>query len=173
MGVQLRNPAQGIKRWIFPENVGVATTSGSSAAGRVVVCAFKVEYGLTVSGVQFINVATVAGNITVGIYGPLVTEDICDGSPLIASSTSTAAAGANQSQYIAFSSNVYLQPGRYYVAIEASDATHTFGRVTINNLIAGYAGSYDRGGGYGALTNPCPAVTPSQTNYPCFAIRCV
>ena len=160
MGVCIRNPSGASEiRWIKPSITnGTQSTSGTLTAGRVHLNHFEVNYPVIVDAIAFYNFATVAGNITVGIYGPIPTEETCLNAPVLVQSASTAMAGANQRQVISLTPTT-LRPGRYYVAFETSDATATFGTGTSAGTIIEWIQYYDRGGGYGALTDPCPAVT--------------
>ena len=173
MGVRLSNSSQGAsRRWLYPEG-GVRTLSTNTVtAGKVYLSLCQVDFHFLVEGMDIYNFATVAGNITVGIY-QAVSETTPENAVLIASSASTAMAGANQLQYIAFSSNVYLSPGRYYLAVEYSDNTATNGVSTITGAIIPLIFSYyARGGGYGALIDPCPAPTANGT-FSAIAVRVV
>lgn len=151
-------------------NQGIATTSQTVTVGRVYLELFEVTVPTTIDQIVISNAATIAGNFTVGIYGPVVTEETADGAPLAATSASTAHAGANVGQAISLTSAVTLSPGRYYVAVEGSDVTATLNRNSGTEQVAGWKSYYDRGGGYGALTTPCPATTTGGNAQP-FGVR--
>jgi hypothetical protein len=157
----------------FLGSQAIAVTSATPTAGRVYLNEFEVLQETTVEGMIIDNVATVAGNVTVGIYGPIATEETCNAAPLKATSASTAQSGTSVPQYIAFTAASKLAPGRYYMACEFSDATATFLRYTTFVQVTGWTQYYDRGGGYGALTDPCPAPTDSQATAPGMYLRCV
>lgn len=162
-------------RWIrsFLGSQAIAVTSQTPTVGRVYLNEFEVLQETTVDGITIDNVATVAGNVTVGIYGPIATEETCNAAALVANSASTAQSGTNAPQHIAFTASVKLAPGRYYMACEFSDATATFQRYTTFVQVTGWTQYYDRGGGYGALTDPCPSPTDSQAAAPAMYLRCV
>lgn len=163
-----------IRRWLHPHQFSLAATSAiPGAAGRVYLLLFDVERTTTVDGITIQNVATVAGNVTVGIYGPIPTEETCAGAALKANSADTALSGTNAPQFVPFTAPVKLAKGRYYMAIEYSDVTHTFLRGTNTSLITGWTQYYDRASGYGALTDPCPAITNTGNNMPGAQVRCV
>jgi len=161
------------RRWLTPYLTTVASTSQAAAAiGRVYLMEFEVPTTVTVDAVAWENAATVTGNVTVGIYGPIITEETCAGAAVKVQSASTAVGSANTTQTIALTPTV-LTPGRYYVALEFDSTTTTFYRSAsvTGGIIAGMAQTYDRASGYGALTNPCPAVTTGAI-FPGIFVRC-
>lgn len=159
MGVRIQNAISPTYRWIWSPYAYRNLTTQTTTAGTVYLALVEIPTACVVDGIQILNFATIAGNITVGLY-KVVTEDDATNSILVAESASTALAGANLPQFIAFSSAIALSAGRYYTAIELSDATHTLGGGSLTGvLMVTHNQSYARGGGYGALTNPCPAVT--------------
>lgn len=163
-----------IRRWLHPHQFSLGATSAiPGAAGRVYLLLFDVERKTKVDGITIQNVATVAGNCTVGVYGPIGTEETCDAAALKASSNSTALSGANAPQFIPFTATVTLEKGRYYMAIEFSDITTTFLRGTNTTIVTGWSQYYDRASGYGALTDPCPTPTNTGSNMPSAQLRCV
>jgi len=113
---------------------------------------------------------TVAGNCRVGIYKDGTTPDLPDGGALVVESASVAKAGINQKQLITIADTV-LEPGLYWLAYESDENT------TIISSERGIFGIdpghryYDRGGGYGALTNPCPATTGGNISCPFLLLR--
>jgi hypothetical protein len=158
-------------RWLVPYQCwGVSATSNTATAGRVWLLEFEVASPVSVDTIVIRNEGTVAGNVIVGIYGPVVTPDTCAGSPLVVESASSALSGSSTTQSISIA-QTQLSPGLYYVAVQYSDATHTYGRVTGSIVALGWTQFYDRGGGYGALTNPCPAITNSASSVPNARVR--
>jgi hypothetical protein len=137
----------------------VSSSFAATTIGRVYLNEFEVTETCRVDRIAWYNFATVAGNITVGIYGPLVTEDTPEGAPLLVSAE-VAQAGASAAQAATITTTT-LVPGRYYAAIEFSDATATVGRTSSTEIFTTMTMDYDRGG-YGALIDPCPA--PSDTS---------
>lgn len=149
-------------------NIGSIATS-TYTAGRVYIMPFEIPNQCVVTGVDFGNAATIAGNITVGIYSE-VTKDTPAGGTLLGSSASTAHANANNGQTINFANPIVLGAGVYYIAFEVSDATATIYKSQTVWLITPNSFVYDRGGGYGTLTDPCPAVSLS-TSQPFIALN--
>lgn len=159
------------RRWIQPYHTGLAGTSATpGVAGRVYLEEFEVERDTVADGIVLQNAATVAGNARVGIYGKVVTEDTCLDAPLKVESADTALSGTNAPQIITFTPTK-LKKGRYYMAIQFSDVTHTFLRQGNSTQVVGWGQYYDRGGGYGAFTTPCPAVTNTGSNLPGLRVR--
>lgn len=154
-------------RWISPYNNAVANVNQGATIARVYLSEFEVLINTVANAICFINNA-IAGNVIVGIYGPIITEETCAGSPLVVQSASTPVAGANQPQIVTLTDS-NLIPGRYYSAVEFS-ATSAFARVTSNPQIVGWIQSYDLGV-FGTLTNPCPAVLGVNIG-PMARIRC-
>lgn len=147
-------------------------TTAAATPGRTRLVHFEVAEPTTVDAIIVMNYATVAGNITVGIYGPIPTEDTPVDASVIAESASTVMAGVNQIQVIPLTP-ITLPVGRYYVGADYSDATATFGYINkVACVLEAPSFYYDRGGGYGAFTNPCPAVTTNST-VPIITIRVV
>ncbi len=164
-----------IPRWLFPFHGGMTppATDQIPTAGRVYLNEFEVPEGAVVDAIAFDNSGVVAGNVTAGVYGPITTEETCNARPVIVQSASTAVAGINSAQTVTFTAT-YLKPGRYYAAVEFSDgATMTSKRHTGVQMFIGAGQHYDRGGGYGALTDPCPAPTENFTTLIAVRVRCV
>src|SRR5574343_174620 len=158
--------------WLAPFHGGfmISTSSATATAGRVYLQEFEVLARQKLDAVVLTNQATVAGNVIVGIYGPVATQEVSTGLPLLVESSSTALSGVNSPQVITFS-EITVNPGLYYVAIEFSDATHTFTRQPSQTTMTGLTSYYDRAGGYGALTNPTPTTTNNASAFPMLRIR--
>lgn len=166
-------PSKLSKRWLETYHTDmVGTNDAPASAGRVYLKKFEVPFDLEVDAVVTVNGDSVAGSMTVGIYGPVVTEETCLNAPLAVESASTAISGTTAPQTITFNTT-RLRAGRYYVALEYSDTTSRYLRHAQQTMTTGWTQFYDRGGGYGALTNPCPAVTNAVTEIPASRIRVV
>lgn len=146
-------------------------TTTTNTAGTVYLTLFEFESTATVDAVQYIHGAALAGNVIVGIYGPIPTEETCLGAPVVVQSASTAVSGsANQPSIVTFTPT-RIGPGRYYAAVEFDDGANTFMRHSNQTQVTGWTQTYARGGGYGALTDPCPAVTDASTSIPGVYVR--
>jgi hypothetical protein len=133
---------------------------------------FEVDREVTVDAIAYVKGGTIAGNVRVGIYGPIPTEDTADAAPLAIESSSTAqSAGTNNMQLITITAT-RLRKGRYYVAIQSDDGTATYLRYSNQNITTGFSQFYDRSGGYGAFTDPCPTPTNSGSAMPYLSVRC-
>ena len=152
-------------RYFRPYHSTIAVTSQIATAGRVILHLVEVSSSCIVDAVIIVNAATVAGNVTIGLYGQVpLTTDSCVGIPLIAESASTAQSGASTAQIISFTSSTYIGAGKYYIAVEYSDATATYMRNSNQVQVPGWIQYYDRAGGYGALTNPCPVIVETGSS---------
>jgi hypothetical protein len=159
------------RRFIKPLHWGVAGTSATYVAGTVYLEQIEIPNDLYVDAIVVTNVATVAGNLTVGIYGPVaLTTDDPSASTLVVQSASTAQSGTSTPQTVTFT-ETFLPKGKYYLAFEVDDATATYNRNTNTRQAVGVTGTYARGGGYGTLTNPCPTFTDTGSNMPGMLLR--
>jgi hypothetical protein len=139
---------------ILPPNL-VATTNPTE--GRVYLLPYIVPFQHTVELIGYVAGA-VAGNCIVGIYAD--DGDTPAGGALIVESASVAIpAVANHMKELAIA-DTQLAAALYWLAIEFDDDSSAFrdipAQLVDGTLVAYY---YDRAGGYGALTDPCPAVT--------------
>lgn len=158
-------------RWINPHHGGVAATSQTFTVGRVELAQFTVPETCVVDGLAYTVGATAAGNVIGGIVGPIaLTADIADGAPVIAQSASTAQGAINTPQVLTWTP-VTLAPGIYYACLEGGDVTGTYFRQSNGQQAPGWSAQYDRAGGFGALTDPTPAVTATGSAIPGLRIR--
>ena len=169
-GYALRNSTgQG---WFTPFHGGATAvaTSQTFTAGRVLMTEFYVDQAVSVDAIVYIVGDTSAGNVTVGIYGPIATREVSTGAALLVESASTAQGSTSTPQVVTFNATI-LQPGLYYAVLEGSDATGTYMRHGNTTQVAGYGAYYARDGGYGALTTPAPATTNTGSALPGLRIR--
>ncbi|MCL4435785.1 MAG: hypothetical protein M1503_11495 [Thaumarchaeota archaeon] len=138
------------------------STGVFGTAGRVYLARVVVPYKCEVDGISYQVGGASAGNVRAGLYAEGATPDIPDAGVLKAESASTAMGAVNTMQFVPFSAAVVLDPGLYYMGLQA-DATAIAGAASFNvHYEAGVGGAcryYDRVGGYGAFTTPCPATT--------------
>jgi hypothetical protein len=95
----------------------------------------------------------------VGIYRD--NGDTPVGGAVVVQSASIAKSGTNRTQEFTVATTS-LQPGLYWIALVSDENTTKFDRYGVSEFFTGgtfFAAYYDRGGGYGALTDPCPAIT--------------
>jgi hypothetical protein len=161
------------RRWLSAlHGQGIAANSTTLTAGTVYLSLIEILETVTIDQIVWINGATVAGNVRVGIYGPVPTEETSNAAPVLYDSGDIAQSGTSAPQTHTLSTPKTLAPGRYYLALEVSDATATVLRHANNAQVTGWLQAYARGGGYGALTDPAPA--PSSTTIcPSLRLRCI
>jgi len=96
---------------------------------------------------------------------------MCAESALIAAQSASTAQGTTSSVQTLTWAAVSAQPGLYFAALEGSDVTGTYMRHTNQPQAPGLGFFYDRGGGFGALTDPTPAATETGSGLPGLRIR--
>lgn len=134
--------------------------SANGTAGRVYLQRVEVPEQRIINGISFVNWNPTNGNVYVGIY-----PDIGTGTPvgatLLVSSASTAVSGTVDTGQTVSIADTTLTAGSYYVAIQFSGTTNELlfhnNKAVYIDLTTGFY--YDRAGGYGAFTTPCPAST--------------
>src|SRR4028119_281034 len=99
-------------RWIKPFHNSLAATSIAATAGRVILELCEVTEGCTVDAIGWVNAATGAGNVRVGLYGPISTEETATGAALIYDSGDIAQSGVSTSQLHVLPTAQYLRRGR-------------------------------------------------------------
>lgn len=134
----------------------------TATVGRVRLKPIIVNFEETVDRLAYINRAA-NGNLIAGIY-----EDNGDtpaGGSLVKESASVACVLGVQEVAVTDTS---LTEGLYWLAYIFDDVTAQWARSASTNIIednATLVGKYyDRAGGYGALTDPCPAVATDNNN---------
>jgi hypothetical protein len=165
-------PPIALGRWLYPiEGTSAANASTTFTVGRVLLAQFVVPRACTIDGIQYVVGSVSAGNVIGGILGPVAqTADTALAAAVVAQSASTAQAGTSTSQVLTWTA-VRVQAGIYYAALEGDNATGTFMRPSSAVSPNGTVMFYDRSGGYGALTDPTPAVTNMVGTIPGFRIR--
>jgi hypothetical protein len=166
-------------RW--PKTVVAQPTSSAQSVGvvgRVYMGMIELQVPCRMDAIAVLSaMASPAGNIIVGLYGPIVTDDTALAAPLVAQSASTTlTATTGNWQVIPFTSaTANLTPGVYYVAFEADATTVLVIRHSNNRETPGGWQYYDRGGGYGAFTDPVPALGGSNNanDNPVLRARCI
>jgi hypothetical protein len=169
--VPLYNP-QALGRWLTPVVGGVAAGGSSTfTVGRVMLTQIVIPTTCRVDGMTYVTAGTSAGSVIGGIVGPITqTADDATGAVVVAQSASTAMGATNAAQLLTWTA-VTLRPGIYYVCLEGSDATGTYQRYSNLTQAPGMSATYDRAGGYGALTDPTPTVSATGNNVPGIRLR--
>lgn len=153
------------KRWVEPFMNAIFGTSQTFTAGRVLLVECELQEAAFVDALVYTVGTTSAGNVVLGMYGPIVTEETPASAPVLVQTVSTAQGTASTAQLITVTKTL-APAGRYYLCIEGDNATGTYMRSTGVQQVAGWGFFYDRGGGYGALTDPCPSVSANATILP-------
>jgi hypothetical protein len=125
-------------------------------AGRTHLISLDVYWPVIVDRVLYIASSVSDGNVRGAIYNEGSTADSPEGGTLVVESASTAM-GAIQALHPLTISDTALQPGRYWLALQTDSATAKFRSFYSDAGVQCYY--YDRSGGYGAMTDPCPTVT--------------
>lgn len=151
---------------------GVATTSQTFTVGRVIGTQFVITDPCQIDALAYTVGTTSAGNVIGGVVGPVsLTADSALAGVVVAQSASTAQGTQSTVQVLTWTA-VSVLPGIYYAFLEGSDATGTYLRIPASTPQAtGGANFYDRAGGFGAFTNPTPAVTEASTAIPGLHVR--
>lgn len=171
MPIRLTRPGVNQGRWITPYHGGIAATSQTFTVGRVYLAMFEILTARSCDGMSYVVGAASTGSVTGGIYGPIAAgADTCAGAAVAAQSASTAQGTATGAQLLTWTA-VTLQPGVYYVALEGDNVLGTYARQGNQTQATGMAQIYDRAGGYGALTDPCPAITETGSAIPGMRVR--
>ena len=147
-------------RWVHEFTLVTREAAGVGTIGRVFLFPIEVPVDLTIDRITVAYRATVAGNVRVGIYADAPAGDTPLAGVLQVESASVAKIGANRHHDIVVA-NTYLAKGLYWKAVQSDEVTTTFvehaqyGTVPITRQPY----YYDRVAGYGAFTDPCPAIT--------------
>jgi hypothetical protein len=167
----LYNAAPAAGRWLTPHHGGIATTSQTFTAGRVLLVQFTVPVPCMIDGLAYGVGGVSSGNVIGGIVGPATqASDTALAAVVLAQSASTAQGSANGAQVLTWTA-VAVAPGIYDAALESNDATATYTRHGAATQAPGLAYFYDRSGGYGALTDPTPAVSATSSIVPGIRVR--
>jgi hypothetical protein len=162
---------RGLFRFIKPHHWSIPSTSGTYTSGTVYLQLVEIPLDCYVDAIIIANGASVSGNVTVGVYGPVpFTTDTPAGAAVLVQSASTAQAGTGTGQVVTFT-ETFAPKGKYYIAFEIDNSTGTVFRQLNILEVSGWSGTYARGGGYGTLTDPCPAVTLTGSNIPGAVLR--
>lgn len=165
--------SNGAQRWIKPYHWSIAVTAQQATAGRVLLNEFEVSNPVVLDALVITNTGTVAstlGSIICGVYGPIATEETCLNASVMTESSITDSSTNNQLITVP---SVVLGTGRYYIAVQYSNGNHVYLRQSNTTQVTGWCQFYDRAGGFGALTQPCPSVTNTGSAMPGAVVRAV
>jgi len=144
--------ARYIRGLLMPYNLG---NLAFGVAGRVGLVPIDVPWPVIIDRIIYQVGTTSSGNVRAGIYREGETADSAEGGALVVESASVAQLTATYIQMITVADTI-LTPGRYFAGIQGSSATGTFeGGIEAAGSVILY---YDRAGGYGAFTDPCPTL---------------
>jgi hypothetical protein len=147
------------------------TTSQVVTPGRVYLLEFELQDDAFIEGVSYLIGTTMAGNVRVGVYGPIGAEETCNAAPVLVQSDSVPQSGnPNQDQFIPLQKKTLARGGRYYMAIEFDSVSASFLRQPNNVDVTGWSQIYDQP--YGLLSNPCPSPTNVGSGMPIVKVRC-
>lgn len=155
----------------WPVTIQVPTNDANTmTTARVYLMPVQVLFLSTVDRICVICAAVSAGNMTVGIYEDNGGTPV--GGALVVESASLAKPG--NFRHVEYTiADTQLVPGLYWVAVESDEATTILIDV---EMFGGLIGrpiephTYDRAGGYGPLTDPCPA-TANPAHAPLMYLR--
>lgn len=157
--------------WLEPVYKSIASTSQASQAdGRTKLLQFDVPCRVIVKRFAWQNGATAQDNLRVGIYRAVVIagDHIVTpaGASLVYDSGNIAQSGTNTVQEHIVTTPLVLESGTYFLAFETTGTTMTFMRQSNQIQASGLGYEYTRAGGFGALTDPCPTVSATQSAQP-------
>lgn len=148
----------------FQKFTGWEGALASEAAGRVYLCPIDIMWPVMVDRVIYKIGIVTNGNLRAGIYRQGATADSPAGGVLAVESASVAMGAAFALQAVTIADTL-LTPGQYFVALQWDNNVGTFEEIYDESLA--YVFYYDRGGGYGAFTSPCPAITGHNRGVRC------
>ncbi len=134
---------------------GIAS-SAFGTAGRVWVVPIDVPWPVIIDRIIYQVGSVSAGNVRVGLYREGETVDSAAGADLVVESASVAQSAAGYIQMVTVTATI-LTPGQYFGVIQGSNTTGTYQQSYDSALL--FASYYNRTGGYGAFTDPCPTLT--------------
>lgn len=155
--MSLDKPTQ-FRRYISSiELMGIGSAQAFVTA-RCYLAPVQIPVNLTIDRLGWLQDAVSAGNVRMGIYRDM--GDTPLGGALVVESASVAKAGTARKMELTIAAT-QLSPGLYWVCVQSDEATSSFtmGSQDMSNGGTILTCQYDRGGGYGAFTNPCPAIT--------------
>lgn len=165
-------------RYIKPLHWAPASTSlASPADGRVSLALVQVTQRCQLKAIGWINGSAVQDNIYVGLYNAVWdaanARFTAAGGSIKYTSPELTQVGTNVYQEHILTTNVVLEEGFYYMFIETEGTTTTYQRQANQDQSTGWVQFYTRSGGFGAPTDPCPAITATGSNVPAMTLRVI
>lgn len=169
---RLSNPVAMNTRWLATLNGGfaVAGTSNTNQANQVALSMLEVPTPSVVTGLCYSVGAVQAGNVRLGLYGPIVSDETVTGSPLVLESASTAQGVAANAQCLNVATTS-IPSGRYYVAYQGDDPTGTFYRHSATYAVEGWTRTFNMA--YGAFPTTATTSAIAAANIPAFKVRLI
>lgn len=161
------------RRYLSPCHAegALAVTDATPTVARVLLMMMEVPIDCWVDAIIVTIGSVQSGNHRVGIYGPVAfATDTCQGAALLVESASVGVGSINSPQTIPIT-ETFLARGKYYIAYQADNNTMRYLRQSNGSQVQGWVQFYDRSGGYGAFTNPCPTITETGSNIPGTKVR--
>lgn len=156
---QAFTPAAGVVRTgraIF-ENVPIGSvaysslgTNTSASANSVFISEVSIDRNIVLTGIGVLNGAQAAGNSIYALYDSAGT--------LLAQTASTANAGTNAFQKIAFTATYSAVPGRYWIAAMSNNDSHTYRTLAASTFVNCYTDLQAQGG----FTMPATITVPTS-----------
>lgn len=171
---RINNPEPLVKRWVQPYFESIATTDATFASTTILLLEFELARPSIIDGVAYSKGTSVntADVVIGGIYGPIVTEETCDGAPLLVQASTTVSAAGSVSQLIDMT-DTYAPIGRYYVALSSNSTSTQYRRHGNGNQISGWAQTMTKTGSDVSLPSTCSSVTFTSSNMPGLRVRLV
>lgn len=169
---RLSNPATQSLRWIASLNGGnsVATINNANQANLVSTSLVEVPQPVYIDAICYSVGSASAGNVRLGLYGPIITEENVTGAPLRVESASTAQTGISSNHCVSVATTS-LAAGRYYFAYQADNAGGSFARHGASYNVDNSTKTWNMA--YGAFPTVATTSTISATNIPAFRMRVV
>lgn len=161
-------------RWVKPFNYTTTGANQTATVGRVYVNLTDITGPCNADAIGYSVGTTSAGNVIVGIYGPVNSAtELCETAPLIVQSSSVAQGSVNNPQVVTFTRTT-LPIGLVCLGIEFSDAGGSYlRRPNIRETATSWVQSFDLGA-FLALPGTAPTVdTVTASGFPNVAVRCV
>lgn len=166
----LQNPQGQNLRWLFTINGGdaVASQSNANQANQVALSLVNVPQPVRVEALCYSVGSAGAGNVRLGLYGPITSEEEVVGSSLVVQTASTAQGSAFANQCISVATTS-IPTGRYYIAYQADNTGGTFYRHPAAYNVDGFTRIWNMS--YGAFPSVATTSAVSAASIPALRMR--